>query len=375
MLISLIFSISIANASNSTGAAHEIRMGSPFVHAVRPSPRLAPPPPDAGWIDAGLPANADYPPCVNPHAGINDAAMAQFLQHANDHESNTLIVIKNGCTVVERHYGDPVDKAYSVQSVTKSVASLAIGTLYDRHVLENLDTPLSKVLTGLASDSVKSTITFRNILTHTSGYGDWDTLVKGDGGVLAEIFNTPLKTAPGTAFSYSSMAVYLLGPAISQLANQPADQYIQANIFDPLNIHSAYWPKNKDGSLDVDTGGGLFMDTRDMIKLGDMMLHSGRLNGRVLVSQAWIQQSLSSSQNLFRDYGLLWWLYYRNGSSYDGFSAVGYQGQYVTVYPKYGLIVIRTHEVEDTDDSNHVQKVFWESFPEEVAGLAAASGS
>jgi CubicO group peptidase (beta-lactamase class C family) len=250
--------------------------------------------------------------------------------------------------------------------VTKSVASLAIGTLLDSHVLSDLDATMASVLSEFSTDAAKSKITIRNLLSHTSGYGDWDTYSGTKGAdLLKGIVGTPLVAPPDTKWLYSSMSAYLLGPIIERLSHLAADTYIQQNLFDRLDIHSARF------DYGVDMGGGLFMETRDMAKIGDMMLHAGSSTSRAVVSAGWIEKSVNSSQGFFPDYGLLWWLYLPTKPSvdYQVFSAVGYQGQYIVVYPKANLIVIRVHRVEATTDPTRLAKIFWPNMPESVPNL------
>ncbi len=46
-----------------------------------------------------------------------------------------------------------------------------------------------------------------------------------------------------------------------------------------------------------------------------------------------------------------------------------YQGQYVTVHPKAGLIAIRTHRLESTPEPGRIEKIFWHDFPNSLKGL------
>ena len=123
---------------------------------------------------------------------------------------------------------------------------------------------------------MKSKITLRHLLNHTSGYGDWDTSTD-EVNVTKGILGAPLQYPPGTKWFYSSMTVNLLGRALAKIAGQPIDQYIQSHIFDPLGIHSVKWFKDSTGTADL--GGGLYMNTHDMLKLGRMMLKMGRRHG------------------------------------------------------------------------------------------------
>lgn len=313
------------------------------------------------WIDNQLPTNTNFPPCpANVIAQFDKKEVANFLESAVVAETSALIVIKDGCTVIEKHFGNAFDTSYSIQSVTKSVGSIAIGTLLDDQKLLDLEQTLDSILPQFKDKDVKSKITLRNILTHTSGFGDWDSYTGGkDVNLVEGIANSPLKISPNQGWNYSSMSTYLLGDIIAQLAGKPTDQYLQERIFAPLNIQSAHF------RYGVDMGGGLYMTIRDMILLGNMMLENGQTKSGSVLSMDWIEASIQSSQKLFPDYGLLWWLYLpeENHVNHKIYSAVGYQGQYIMVVPTENLLVIRTHQVVPSSDSAYLTKVYWEDLP------------
>src|SRR4051812_4155833 len=74
-----------------------------------------------------FPPNPVFPPCPQPVGGLDAKALEQFEQTAGKAETSALIVVKDGCTALERHDQD-YGEVFSVQSITKSVVSLAIGT-------------------------------------------------------------------------------------------------------------------------------------------------------------------------------------------------------------------------------------------------------
>jgi CubicO group peptidase (beta-lactamase class C family) len=309
------------------------------------------------------PENPLFPPCPELPQGLDSSALDQWVSDAKSVETDALLLVKDGCTALEEHFGGAFDEAFSVQSVTKSVASLAIGTLVDQGKIASLDLPVATFLPEFAQDPQKRQITIRHLLTHTSGLGDWDAAASGATAVQ-QIANSHLLASPGAEFHYSSMAVYLLGPVIEAASGQPATDYFRTQLFRPLGAESAHFYNEQ-----ADTGGGLFMTTRDMLRFGKLMLDRGLWTGASLLSENWIAQSIRSSQSLFSDYGLLWWLFPRAPRDYDIFSAVGYQGQYITVYPQQRMIAVRVHRVEQTNDPGRKQMLYWEAFPPSLRNL------
>lgn len=314
--------------------------------------------------------NDEFPPCLQFPADLNKAEVDRLIAEAHAAESTSLIIVKNGCTVWEEHDAGNIEEVFSVQSVTKSIASLAVGTLVDSGKLKTLDTNLGSIFTNYKLETPKDQITVFNLLTHTSGYGDWNTLVR-NGKLLPSVFTTPLKSNPGTTFTYSSMASFLIGHSIEALIQSSAIEYIRTHIFEPLQMRSAYFYDNY-----LDTGGAVYMSSRDMLHIGQMMMDEGMWHGQRVVSREWVRRSTTSSQNLYPNYGLMWWLYPdHQGSAQPAevYSAVGYQGQYIAVYPSARLMVIRTHRLEMDPTSERMALITFSSLPQRLKSLVVTA--
>jgi CubicO group peptidase (beta-lactamase class C family) len=88
-----------------------------------------------------------------------------------------------------------------------------------------------------------------------------------------------------------------------------------------------------------------------MARLGYLYLHDGMLNGKQIVPENWIRESLSNYTqftnsnwgNLHNvNYGYLWWLGEINGQNV--FLAIGYGGQFVINFSDLNLIIVTTAE-------------------------------
>lgn len=76
-------------------------------------------------------------------------------------------------------------------------------------------------------------VTLRHILSHTSGFSNWDRLEGPHAGKL--------KFMPGERFSYSGEGYIYLQRVLECLSGYPLAQYMQKNIFIPFNmLNSSY---------------------------------------------------------------------------------------------------------------------------------------
>jgi CubicO group peptidase (beta-lactamase class C family) len=188
--------------------------------------------------------------------------------------------MQNGVLLYQNFFGHPV-KVQSVQSVTKSITSLAVGDLLKEHPETfSLDELMSDWVPAWKSDSQKSQITLRMILSHTSGLPEGEEVINQPD-TVAYAENLPLQNTPGTAYVYSDAGAALLDLVISQVSGMKTDQYVKSRIFDPLRISEWSWDSDQAGN--VETCGGLFMKPTDLLSIGQMMLAKGFVNGQSIV--------------------------------------------------------------------------------------------
>ena len=144
-----------------------------------------------------------------------------------------------------------VDTVFRIGSITKTFTSLAILKLRDAGKL-SLDDPVVRTLPELAAlryptrDSAP--ITIRQLLTHTSGLPQFGNHrhVRHDREVTErELFNDlphlSLLWAPGTAFSYSTFGMALLGTVVTRLSGMRYRDYVSTQILAPLGMRSTFW--------------------------------------------------------------------------------------------------------------------------------------
>jgi CubicO group peptidase (beta-lactamase class C family) len=140
------------------------------------------------------------------------------------------LVYAKGFGVADLDDKRPVDAdtVFRIGSITKTFTSLAILKLRDAGKL-SLDDPVVRTLPELAAlryptrDSAP--ITIRQLLTHTSAlpqFGNHRHVLRDREVTERELFNDlphlSLLWAPGTAFSYSTFGMALLGTVVTRLS-------------------------------------------------------------------------------------------------------------------------------------------------------------
>jgi CubicO group peptidase (beta-lactamase class C family) len=156
--------------------------------------------------------------------------------------------------VRDRQTGVPVDPAtvFRIGSVTKTFTGAALLQLRDAGGLA-LDDPVIDAVPELASvvapSSDSPAITYRHLVTHTSGLprvGDLDYFSRPDQPVteaelLAALDGARLEFAPGTRTRYSNLAAALAGLAVARLTERPYRDRVSEALLQPLGMTSTVW--------------------------------------------------------------------------------------------------------------------------------------
>src|SRR3954469_11472269 len=278
-----------------------------------------------------------------------DAALAEVPARRH---IQSLIVARGGQIQIERYFRDrrPGDLT-NIHSVTKSVLATLTGiAIGDGYIA--LDTTLSDVLSNHPfDDERKRAITVEHLLTMTSGLDaatphDIDEIAdRGEswvGGPLA----APLRTEPGTTFTYNNGAAHVLGAVISRATEMPLRQFAEEHLFEPLEIDTYRWPDDPDGNpLGY---GHLELRPRDLVRLGQLYLDSVR-HGQAELVPSWYCDAAVMPQNDGGppegvSYGYLWWV--TQDAGHSAFFAGGFGGQYITVVPDLELVLVTTGGVD-----------------------------
>jgi CubicO group peptidase (beta-lactamase class C family) len=279
---------------------------------------------------------------------------------------NSLIIVRHGYLVTERYFnGTSAATAGTVQSVTKSVASLLAGIAIDKGLL----TPNARVLAVLPeyaslanADARKSEITLRHLLEMRSGINFYESPY--DGSPLQRLNTSrddwvrialaePMNANPGTLWQYNSGGAIVVGGMIRRAVGD-FYKFARDNLFIPIGVTSQLWAYSPFDTL-PHTGGGLYLNPPDLARIGYMVLRRGRWNGTQIVSENWLNASMTRISSRpatlgghVTDYGLLWWLMPLDGTSPSGgrddtiWMASGNFNNWIFIVPKHDLVVVVT---------------------------------
>lgn len=307
-----------------------------------------------------VPATAEWPASTLDAERIDATRVGDLVGRIRGGTYGTitsLLVARNGRLVVEEYFnGGSQSAPHTMQSVSKSVTSLIAGIAIDQGRL-GLD---DRVVAWLPryqplrnDDPRKDAMTVRDLLTMRTGLDWYEDPYAGsalqrlnDCGCdwLRFVLDWPMRDPPGSRWEYVSGGVILLGGIVGEATGMRIDRFADLNLFGPLEAQGVSWFGGLPDGL-PHTGGGLFLRSRDMAKLGQLVLDDGRWRGRQIVSSDWMRRSTARVVPSVRtfgshpvDYGLLWWT--TNPS--DVVTASGARGQWIFVLSRERVVVAAT---------------------------------
>ena len=332
------------------------------VYAAPPDGCGVPVPRDDGWPVA----SADDDKLID-RVALCRMADRLVASSANVH---AVLLARGGKLVFERYFkgSDEIngrrmesvafdaDTLHNIKSVSKSVASLALGIAIDRGLIRSVDEPIFSFFPELSDlrSPEKDRLRLAHALTMTMGLKWVEAVPDNEGNNDEErmhmasdpcryVLSLPVTAPPGQEFFYNTGALTLVSAIVRKATGRPLDEFARAVLFEPLGITGFEWIRVKG---DADAGGGLRLRPRDMAKIGQLVLAGGRWNDRQVVSKAWIDASTTprteASSNY--SYGYLWWLGRSpfNGREVHWPAGLGRGGQSIRIVPGLDLVVAVT---------------------------------
>jgi CubicO group peptidase (beta-lactamase class C family) len=136
---------------------------------------------------------------------------------------------------------------FNIASVYKSFTGLGISQLIETGKID-IDAPVKTYLPWftLADPEAAGQITIKHLLSHTSGLSKRsDIMVLYTNPVSLEqlvrnLTKTRTSKPVGSTYQYSNLNYFILAEVIETLSGMPYGQYIETNIFKPLDMKHSY---------------------------------------------------------------------------------------------------------------------------------------
>lgn len=267
-------------------------------------------------------------------AGTNEILKGTF---PNMH---SLLIFRHGKLVYENYFtGEDVERGvgplgvvnhtrdtlHDMRSVSKSIVAKAVLLAHSQGKIKSLDDPIFDYFPEYFkyADGDKKGITIKHVLSMTAGL-EWDEKISyadpknseiqmnNSADAVDYVLKQKLVDKPGTVFNYSGGCTQLLVALIKKATGLDADVFTEKHLFGPLGITKYKWVKTKSG--DPSGASGLRLRSRDMAKIGLLMMQRGKWNGKQVLSENLVDLALAEHISIVKEgdfemgYGFQIWL-------------------------------------------------------------------
>lgn len=281
--------------------------------------------------------------------GYDSKKINKIIKYVIDSMKTTgLAVIVDGEILFD--YGDTEELSY-IASCRKSVLSM----MYGKYV-ENRTIDLDKTLDELGISDINGLFpierqaTIRHLLTARSGVYH-PASIDGDDLQYAPQRGT---VKPGSYFLYNNWDFNAAGVIFEKLTNRDIYKAFEQDIAIPIHMQDFKLEKQQklgDSTKSNYLAYHFWLSTRDMARLGVLMLNIGNWDGCQIIPENWVELTTSTvtptseiNPDFKREwklkYGYMWWIWSSDNKIFDGaYYASGSYGQYLLIIPKLNMVI------------------------------------
>jgi CubicO group peptidase (beta-lactamase class C family) len=317
--------------------------------------------------------------------GYSRAGLDSALAMARGMKTSALLVTVGGRSLLE--YGDVSDTSY-VASARKSILSM----LYGRYV-ENGTIRRDETLADIGIDDrspllpLERTATVEHLLAARSGVYH-PASNQGDALAMAPARGSQ---KPGTYNLYSNWDFNALGTIFEMKTGRGIYDAFESDIARPIGLqdfHRSAHERGGDTTRSVHLAYHFVLSTRDMARLGHLMLRDGRWGEQQVIPASWVRRSTrtvtpplemnppgirAQASAVGQGYSYLWWTRVRPDTTdvfHGSYAAEGAFGQYIWVLPKLDMVV--AHKVVARGSPAENPRVTLAEFEALVRAIASA---
>ena len=297
-------------------------------------------------------------------AGLSSNVVNEVNAFVHTLDTTGLMVVKRGKVVYE--YGNVMEPAY-LASARKSVLSM----LYGRYVA-NRTIRLDATLKDLGMSDVGGLLPVEaqakvvDLITARSGVYH---LASNDGDLL-EYAPKRGSEEPGSYWLYSNWDFNAAGAVFEWMTGEDIYNALRDELAVPIGMEDfnrGRQQKDEKPERSLYPSYPMWLSTRDMARLGYLMLRNGRWQDRQIIPADWVRRStrvtthISAMHPEFMQsgpfgFGYMWWVWdgaYASGPYKGAYTASGAHGQWITILPALDLVVVHTASWSATGGSRH----------------------
>jgi CubicO group peptidase (beta-lactamase class C family) len=312
----------------------------------------APPAAPAATKSAFVYPGAEWDKVADPASfGWTPASLEAVRAELSKLSTTAFMAVVDGRVLME--YGDVTVVSY-LASVRKSVLSMLFGN-YVASGKVRLNKTLAEIgideVDPLTPDEKKATIL--NLITARSGIYHPASNAGDDLASAPPHGSQP----PGTYYLYSNWDFNALGTIFEKETGRDIYDALESDLVKPIGMRDfdrASHRRSGNAKASLHLAYHMNFSTRDMARIGYLMLREGNWNGTQIVPAAWVRESTRAFTSVTEmnppgrrkgpfGYGYLWWVWdgpLAAGPYRGAYTGLGAVGQQITILPALNLVVV-----------------------------------
>jgi CubicO group peptidase (beta-lactamase class C family) len=317
-------------------------------------------------------------------AGLSPKIIREVDAFVHTLDTTGLMVVKDGKVVYE--YGNVAEPSY-LASARKSVLSMlygpyvAKGTIRLGRTLKDLGmSDVGGLLPTEESATVLDLITARSGVYHPAS----------NDGDLLEFAPKRGSQEPGSYWLYSNWDFNAAGAAFERMTGKNIYDALRDNLAIPIGMQDfdrEQQKKDEKPERSQYPSYPMWLSTRDMARLGYLMLRQGQWQDRQLIPAKWVRRSTSvvtplpemhpeTLQSGPFGFGYMWWVWdglFASGPYQGAYTASGAHGQWISVLPVLDMVVVHVASWSSTGPRHSVDKPDYYRLLDLITGKHPAS--
>ena len=251
-------------------------------------------------------------------------------------------------------------------SIAKSITSLLVGCAIRDGYIDGVEQDVVDFIPEIKQPENFEPVKIKHLLEMSSGL-NWLENYKRPISVTAKAYygtnlqnltlNQKFINPPGLAYKYQSGNTQILGILLERAVGENVSSYAGRSLWSKIGAENdALWTLDYNGGIEK-----VFCcfnsNARDFAKIGLLMLNRGKVGGRVVIEEEYVDWLLSKPKLMDADdrfgrlgtvvdyYSNSWWV--GRVLEKDIFYARGFLGQYIVIVPEINVVFVRLGKKEN----------------------------
>ncbi|MEO0415610.1 MAG: serine hydrolase, partial [Verrucomicrobiota bacterium] len=288
-------------------------------------------------------------------------SLAKAAEDPKSGHVDSLLISYQGKLLFESYYRrGRANYPHYQMSITKSYTAMAIGRAIQLgHLsMDDLHKPVITFFDELDKSKLAKgveTITLHEAMYMFSGIRlskervaelkNQNVDFSGVGQLKAYLENTePIAPADQREFKYQSADTVIAMQILEKVVPGSAEDFIREELWKPMGVRNYHWQPDLSGFPKAAAGSSF--RSRDMLKMGHLVVNEGRWNGKQHIPAEFVKVATSALRETYGGtaYGHFWWSsdYEVQGKTYHSIQGRGAGGQFIFMFPEIDLVAVVT---------------------------------